>query len=76
LYTVNLAVGVQQVGRVKYLIGNWLLIALLVLLYQLTPFEIEWVGMVVIGLYLVIYILLFKSRRELVKSFSGEKKVI
>ena len=76
LYTDNLAVGVQQVGRVKYLIGNWLLIALLVLLYQLTPFEIEWVGMVVIGLYLVIYILLFKSRRELGKSFSGEKKVI
>ena len=76
LYTDNLAVGVQQVGRVKYLIGNWLLIALLVLLYQLTPFEIEWVGMVVIGLYLVIYKLLLKSRRELGKSFSGEKKVI
>ena len=76
LYTDNLAVGVQQVGRVKYLISNWLLIALLVLLYQFTPFEIEWVGMVVIGLYLVIYILLFKGRRELAKSFSGEQKVI
>jgi len=76
LYTDNLVVGVQQVGRVKYLISNWLLIALLVLLYQFTPFEIEWVGMVVIGLYLVIYILLFKGRRELAKSFSGEQKVI
>jgi hypothetical protein len=48
----------------------------LVLLYQFTPFEIEWVGLIVIGLYLVIYILLFKGRRELAERFSIEQKAI
>ena len=76
LYTDNLALGVKQVGRGKYVLGNWLLIASLVLLYQFTPFEIEWVGLIVIGLYLVIYILLFKGRRELAESFSIEQKAI
>ncbi len=74
LYTDNLALGVKQVGRGKYVLGNWLLIASLVLLYQFTPFEIEWVGLIVIGLYLVIYILLFKGRRELAENFSIEQK--
>ena len=74
LYTDNLALGVKQVGRGKYVLGNWLLIASLVLLYQFTPFEIEWVGLIVIGLYLVISILLFKGRRELAENFSIEQK--
>jgi choline-glycine betaine transporter len=76
LYTDNLALGVDRVGRGKYVLGNWLLIASLVLLYQFTPFEIEWVGLIVIGLYLVIYILLFKGRRELAERFSIEQKAI
>jgi len=76
LYTDNLALGVKQIGRGKYVLCNWLLITSLVLLYQFTPFEIEWVGLTVIGLYLVIYILLFKRRRELVESFSVEHKAI
>jgi len=76
LYTDNLALGVDRVGRGKYVLGNWLLIASLVLLYQFTLFEIEWVGLIVIGLYLVIYILLFKGRRELAERFSIEQKAI
>ena len=76
LYTDNLALGVKQVGRGKYVLGNWLLITSLVLLYQFTPFEIEWVGLTVIGLYLVIYILLFRGRRELVERFSAEKNTV
>jgi choline-glycine betaine transporter len=70
LYTDNLGFDVARVGHKKYLIGNWLLLVGLVLLYQLTPFKIEWVGLIVIGLYAVIYTLLFKRRRELVDSFS------
>ena len=76
LYTDNLALGVDRVGRGKYVLGNWLLIASLVLLYQFTPFEIEWVGLIVIGLYLVIYILLFKRRRELSERFSSVNNAI
>jgi choline-glycine betaine transporter len=76
LYTDNLALGVDRVGRGKYVLGNWLLIASLVLLYQFTPLEIEWVGLIVIGLYLVIYTLLFRGRRELAESFSVEQDTI
>jgi glycine betaine transporter len=36
-----------------------------VLLYQFTPLKIEWIGLVVIGLYAAIYTLLFLRRHEL-----------
>lgn len=71
LYTDNLRIDVTAVGRKKYLLGNWLLLVGLVLLYQLTPFKIEWVGLLVIGLYAAIYLLLFKRRKELIKSFGS-----
>jgi glycine betaine transporter len=69
LYTDNLGMSVNQLGRNKYMVGNWLLIAILVLLYQLTPLKIEWVGLLVIGLYGVIYVLLYRRRGELSGSF-------
>ena len=65
LYTDNLGFDKTTLGTQKYLIGNWLLIAALVLLYQFTPLKIEWVGLVVIGLYSAIYILLFRRRKTL-----------
>jgi glycine betaine transporter len=69
LYTDNLGMSVHRLGRKKYIVGNWLLIATLVLLYQLTPLKIEWVGLLVIGLYAVIYTLLYRRKRELRESF-------
>ncbi|MGB2260522.1 MAG: BCCT family transporter, partial [Porticoccaceae bacterium] len=70
LYTDNLAVTVAQVGLSRYMLGNWLLLAALVLLYQLTPLKIEWVGLLVIGLYLVIYLLLYRRRTLLRQYFT------
>lgn len=70
LYTDNLGYTVEKLGRNKYLVGNWLLIVTLVLLYQLTPLKIEWVGLVVIGLYGAIYTLLFRHREELRKNLT------
>jgi hypothetical protein len=69
LYTDNLGMGVNRLGRNKYMVGNWLLIVILVLLYQLTPLKIEWVGLLVIGLYGVIYVLLYRRGNELSESF-------
>jgi glycine betaine transporter len=71
LYTDNLAVTVAQVGLPRYMLGNWLLLAALVLLYQLTPLKIEWVGLLVIGLYLLIYLLLYRRRGLLRQYFAG-----
>jgi len=64
LYTVNLNFTVKSVGRTKYILGNWITMSALILLYQLTPLKIEWVGLVVIALYLIVYCLLFVRRNQ------------
>jgi len=69
LYTDNLSMTVNRLGRHQYIMGNWLLLSGLVLLYQLTPLKIEWVGLLVIGLYMVIYILLYRQRSLLGEDF-------
>ncbi|MFT7245195.1 MAG: glycine betaine transporter [Candidatus Azotimanducaceae bacterium] len=62
LYSDNLGLTVARFGIRNYLLLNWVLIFGLVLLYQFTPFQIEWVGLVVIFLYAVIYTLLYQRR--------------
>lgn len=67
LYTDNLGLGIERLGIATYVLANWALIYGLVLLYQFTPIKIEWVGLVVIGLYAAIYSLLFKNRHQFFK---------
>ena len=69
LYTDNLGFNIKRLGLTQYVSGNFLLIGSLVLLYQLTPLKIEWVGLIVIGLYMAIYILIFKNRTKIRDSF-------
>ena len=68
LYTQNLDLTIRRFGTAPYVAVNWLVLFSLVLLYQFTPLEIEWVGLVVIGLYTAIYALVFQRRRLLVGS--------
>lgn len=65
LYTVSLNITAQEIGRRNYIIGNTLVMLSLILLYQFTPLKMEWVGLVVIGLYGAIYTLLYLRRRTL-----------
>ncbi len=65
LYTQNLGMTVERFGKPRYVAGNWLALSGLVLLYRLTPLEIEWVGLVVIGLYIAVYTLMFQRRRDI-----------
>ena len=65
LYTTNLGITVERLGRRNYVLSNALALLSLILLYRFTPFEIEWVGLVVIGLYGCIYFLLFRRREKL-----------
>ena len=53
--------------RARYVLGNFALMFGLILLYQFTPFEIEWVGLVVIGLYACVYTLVFRRRAALAR---------
>ena len=57
LYTDNFDLTVQRFGRRNYILGNWVLMYGLILLYQFTPLRIEWIGLLVIGIYLAIYLL-------------------
>ncbi len=65
LYTDNLNLKVERLGSTRYVAMHWTLIFGLILLYQFTPFEIEWVGLVVIGLYVAIGWLVYRRRRGL-----------
>jgi len=65
LYSENLNLTVKRLGGAGYVATHWSLLYGLILLYQLTPFKIEWVGLVVIGIYAVIYALTFTRRVEL-----------
>ena len=65
LYTSNLSWTVDKLGFRKYVTFHWLLLYTLILLYRFTPLQIEWIGLVVIGLYLIITGLIIKYRRGL-----------
>lgn len=65
LYTQNLTVTPERFGKLQYILGNFGVLAALVLLYQFTPLRIEWIGLVVVGIYMAVYILVFTQRNRL-----------
>jgi len=65
LYTGNVNWTVDELGMRKYVTFHWLLLYTLILLYRFTPLQIEWIGLVVIALYLLITGLIIRNRREL-----------
>ena len=65
LYTTNLDVTPERFGRMRYILGNWLTLSVLVVLYQFTPLKIEWIGLIVVAIYAAVYWLVFKRRHQL-----------
>jgi glycine betaine transporter len=63
LYSDNLGMTAGRMGTGPYVAAHWLLMYGLVLAFQFTPLRIEWIGLVVIGLYAAIYALLFQRWR-------------
>jgi len=68
LYTQNLGVTTDRFGKIFYVIGNWAALSTLVLLYMFTPLKIEWIGLVVVGIYIAIYFLVLRRRQQLLPS--------
>jgi glycine betaine transporter len=62
LYSDNLNLTTRRLGPLAYVASHWGLLCGLVLAYQLTPLRIEWIGLVVIGLYAAIYGLMLRRR--------------
>jgi len=65
LYSENLGLTVKRFGGPLYIVGHWALLYGLILLYQFTPLKIEWIGLVVIGLYACLYSLVYIRRAQL-----------
>lgn len=65
LYTDNLGLSAERLGTGKYIPLNWILLFGLVILYQFTELKIEWVGLIVIGLSVIIGALTWRRRRQL-----------
>lgn len=71
LYTDNLGISVAKLGRPRFIALNVGLLISLVLLFKFTPFEIEWVGLVVIGLYAATLALLLSRHRPALQGISA-----
>ena len=65
LYTQNLGVTTERFGRWQYVAGNWFALSALVILYKFTPLKIEWIGLIVVGIYIAIYVLVAQRRQLL-----------
>ena len=65
LYTQNIGLTAEVLGTGRYIAVNWVILFALVLAFQFTPFKIEWVGLVVIGIYTAIYSLVLLRRAAL-----------
>ena len=68
LYTQNLKVTTERFGRWQYVAGNWLTLSALVILYKFTPLKIEWIGLIVVGIYLAVYWFVLQRRQQLLRS--------
>lgn len=72
LYSENLGLTVKRLGGSAYVAAHWTLLFGLILLYQFTPLKIEWIGLVVIGLYCAIYALTFIRREAFIETAQPE----
>ena len=78
LYSENLQLTAQRVGRGRYYLGNFALMCALTVLFQLDFLEIEWVGALVIAIYFSCfgYIMLNKRKEVLSIRSSPEDNVL
>ncbi|WP_120633332.1 BCCT family transporter [Ruegeria sp. EL01] len=67
LYTDNLNMTVERFGKAAYVVGNVALLFVLTLLFQSQWLQIQWIGAVVVGLYLacVVFVLITKRKEVL-----------
>lgn len=73
LYTDNLSLTVERFGKAVYVGGNTIALFVLTLLFQSQWLQIQWVGTVVIGMYVacLLYVLLVK--RDTLSGVDGHR---
>ena len=65
LYSENIGFTAARVGNIFYVAVNSIALASLVLFYQFTPLKIEWIGLLVIGIYCAVGVMMYHRRSEL-----------
>ena len=71
LYTDNLNLTIESVGKIPYFAGNLLVLTGLTLLFTLDFLRIQWVGAIVIGLMFSCLLFILFARLKLVSSISS-----
>ena len=65
LYSANLGWSRETLGSARYYPLHFVLQFLLVIAYVYTPFQIQWVGLVVVGIYAATYVLMAQRVRQI-----------
>ncbi|MEH6446780.1 MAG: BCCT family transporter [Oceanospirillaceae bacterium] len=74
LYTDNLKLTAVKLGKVRYILGNLVLLCSLTMLFKMNFLEIQWVGALVIGLYFSCFAyIIIKKRKEVAAITSSPK---
>ena len=72
LYTDNLNLTAERFGTVQYVFANAIGLFVLTLLFQSQWLQIQWVGTVVIGIYLLALAYMFFGRNHSLKKLDGQ----
>lgn len=78
LYCDNLSITTQRFGKLPYIAGNVAVLFGLTLLFQSQWLQIQWIGAIVVGLYLacVIFILIARRRQVLALTTSPPENTL
>lgn len=71
LYTDNLNLTTQRLGRWKYILGNLVALCVLTMLFKLDFLQIQWVGALVIGLYFSCFAYIVVKKRKAVMAIDS-----
>ncbi len=64
LYTDNLDLTVERLGRLKYWSGNFIVLSLLTIAFQGDFLEIQWIGALVILIYFLCFLYVLSNRNK------------
>ena len=78
LYSDNLSITTARVGKARYIMGNVVVLFGLTLLFQSQWLQIQWIGAVVVGIYLacVVFILIVKRREVMALTSSPPENTL
>ncbi len=71
LYSDNLAITTERFGKAKYIVGNVAVLFGLTLLFKSQWLQIQWIGAVVVGIYLACVVFIFLTKRKEVLSIEA-----